>query len=143
MSHGMTDPGAIGEAIRQIAAGLDGVRDSHLGPLAVIPATPAVEVLLGSGSLAQFPGGGHAIDERHDLTVVFLEQVAPNVATTTERRLAALATAFIAALTADGFDDTLGGLVERTRPTGYSFGMTSRNNRAYRYVAVRVDTGEL
>lgn len=139
----MTNPAAIADALRAIAAGLPGVQESHLGPLAIIPATPAVEVLIGDGQLSQFVAGGPAAEEQHQLTVVFLEAVTPNVATESEQRLADLTAAFIGALTAPGFDDTLGGLVERTRPTAYGFGMTTRNKRAYRTAAIRVETGEL
>lgn len=141
----MTNPDAIAEALRLIAAGLPGVQEAHKGPLAMIPATPAAEVLIGDGQLAQFAGGGEALQEAHQLTVVFLEAAQPNVSSESETALADLATAFIAALTDPGFDDTLGLApgIERTRPTAYSFGMTSRNGIAYRTAAIRVETGEL
>lgn len=140
----MTDPSVLAEAIRQIAAGLPGVKDSHLGPLSVLQATPAAEVLVGAGRLSQLPAGGAGEpEEEHDLTVVFLIAMEPNTSTAVETQLGQLTKGLIDTINTAGFDDTLGGLAERTRATAYNFGATTRNRRAYRTAAVRIETGEL
>lgn len=138
----MTNPVLVAQALLAVARDAPGVVEAHLGALAQIPATPAVEVLLGDGRLAQLPASPNTL-EHHSLVLLILEAMTPNVATETEETVGNIASHLINTINAPAFDDTLGGLVERTRASSYAFDYTQRNNRAYRVAAVRVEAGEI
>lgn len=139
----MTDPVAIATALKAIAAALPGVKEAHLGALVAVSASPVAEILLEDGNLAQLPAGGPGETlERHSLVVLFLVRVTPN-SEADETTIGTLVTGLINTINAAGFDDTLGGIAERTRATAYRLTMTSRNERAYRAGAVRIEAGEL
>lgn len=138
----MTDPFAIATRLRDVASGLTGVRDARIG-LNALTATPAVEVWMRDGTVVQQRAAPtQQLLERHQLEVHIYSALRPNQ-DEDEQRLAELARAFVDAIHAPTFDETLGGLVETTRCTRYGFDLVDRNGHAFRAVVIEVEAGEL
>lgn len=139
----MTNPHTIAAAIRDVIATWPDVAEAHTGALVAISSSPVAEVLVEDGRVSHLPAGGPGETlEAHSIAVLFLVAMTPN-SEADEATAAELAHRLMTTVNAAAFDDTLGGLVERTRATAYRFDITRRNQRPYRVAAVRIETGEV
>jgi hypothetical protein len=138
----MTDPVAIANALKAHAGAITGVVSARLGLDSSIPATPAAEVVLGTGQVQIATAGGQGTYQAdHTMAVIFYVPLSGN-GEEDETEVGRLVKAFIDRVHAPDFDYTLGNLVGATRATAYEFDVTERNNSSYRIGTVIVEADE-
>lgn len=133
---------AIADALKLIAAGITGVKQSLLGVNQSFPTTPAVEIIVADGSLQTLAAGNAQSLAVARFQVVFYVAMTANLEDD-ERELIPLVESFVDTLHDVAFDFTLGGLVEDCRSSRFDFDLVKRSSRMYRYAAVEVWAGEL
>jgi len=138
----MTNPYAIASALRDVAAGLAGVRDARVG-LNALTITPAAEVWMRDGTTTtQRAAPTQQLLEQHELEIHIYSALRANQ-DQDEELLASIATELVNTIHSPGFDTTLGGLVETTRASRYGWDVIDRNGHAFRAVVIEIQTGEL
>lgn len=132
----------ICDALKALAADVEGVKATAIGINQSWPSTPAVEVIPVGFELATLAAGN--LDQEVDGTVY----LAVYVAMTTnleadERALLPIVRGLIAALRDPALDRTLGGRVEDVRPVRVELDVVKRNGRNYRSALIQVAVGDL
>jgi len=131
----------LAEALRDVSAGIAGLKSRSIGLSQALPKTPALEVVPLRGRIRIEAGGaGLSRLRTASFDVAIYVPLSPNLETD-ERALRPLLEAYLNAFEAG--DATLGGLVEQARATEYEFGVARRGERDYRYASLLVIAGDL
>lgn len=133
---------AVADALKTIAAEVDGVEVAAIGINAAWPTTPAVEVIpagfdlrtLAAGNLSQLVTGTVFLAVYVALTANLEDD---------ERTLIPIVTGLLSALNDPDLDRTLGGLVEDVRPVRVDLDVVKRNGRTYRSALIELALGDL
>ena len=131
----------IANALRTMAASLADVRRAYLGVAPTVPSTPVAEIVFDTSSIQYLPGQPTPALE----WVLFYVGIIVGIGEYregAEEKALTIAQDFAQLFAAPGFDPTLGGLVEDTRPTGIAGDFTDRGGKAVRVAAVSIYAGE-
>jgi len=133
---------AVVDQLKGLVAGVEGVKEAHIGINQSWPTTPAAEIIPAGFDLQTLAAGGRAQLADGEVFVAVYVAMTPNLERD-ERELLPIVERIVAALRDPGFDSTLGGLVEDVRPVKVEFDLVKRNDRLYRSALIQVAVGDL
>lgn len=130
------------DALKALMEDVEGVRVAAIGINQSWPTTPAVEVIPVGFELQTLAAGNR--DQLVDGEIYLAVYVAMTAnLEDDERALLPIVERIVALLRSEGFDPTLGGLVEDVRATSVGFDIVQRNKRSYRSAVIQLAVGDL